>query len=166
LLPRRYLPGTPVDPTPDIAVGPFNNIQPYLCWACEAATIQSGCQTSGPDPGFDWSFSFGNGIEGNDVLANEFCVAAYLVGSRTPATGPEIAAIVNAEGGSTTIAPNTWVEINGANLAPAGDSRHRPGTHSYGAAATGAFARLSRVRSRRLRIRCSEGQPGLDRRFR
>jgi uncharacterized protein (TIGR03437 family) len=39
------------------------------------------------------------------------------------AYGPAIAGVVNAESGSTTIAPNTWVEIDGSNLAPAGDSR-------------------------------------------
>ncbi len=39
------------------------------------------------------------------------------------ADGPAIAGVVNAESGSITIAPNTWVEIGGSNLAPAGDSR-------------------------------------------
>jgi uncharacterized protein (TIGR03437 family) len=36
---------------------------------------------------------------------------------------PKISLVVNAEGGAPTIAPNTWVQINGANLASAGDSR-------------------------------------------
>jgi uncharacterized protein (TIGR03437 family) len=36
---------------------------------------------------------------------------------------PAISEVANAEGESPTIAPNTWVEIKGANLAPAGDSR-------------------------------------------
>jgi uncharacterized protein (TIGR03437 family) len=36
---------------------------------------------------------------------------------------PVVSLAVNAEGGSPTIAPNTWVEINGTNLAPAGDVR-------------------------------------------
>ena len=36
---------------------------------------------------------------------------------------PSITTVANAEGEGTTIAPNTWVEIKGANLAPAGDSR-------------------------------------------
>jgi uncharacterized protein (TIGR03437 family) len=36
---------------------------------------------------------------------------------------PTIILVANAEGGSTTIAPNTWVEIKGSSLAPAGDSR-------------------------------------------
>lgn len=34
-----------------------------------------------------------------------------------------ISLVANAEGESFTIAPNTWVEIKGSNLAPAGDSR-------------------------------------------
>jgi uncharacterized protein (TIGR03437 family) len=37
--------------------------------------------------------------------------------------GPAISLVANAEGGSSTIAPNTWLEIKGNNLAPAGDSR-------------------------------------------
>jgi len=36
---------------------------------------------------------------------------------------PEISLVANAEGETPTIAPNTWVEVKGQNLAPAGDSR-------------------------------------------
>jgi uncharacterized protein (TIGR03437 family) len=36
---------------------------------------------------------------------------------------PAITLVANAEGGVATIAPNTWVEIKGSNLAPAGDTR-------------------------------------------
>jgi uncharacterized protein (TIGR03437 family) len=36
---------------------------------------------------------------------------------------PSINSVANAEGESPAIAPNTWVEIKGANLAPSGDSR-------------------------------------------
>ena len=36
---------------------------------------------------------------------------------------PAITLVANAEGASPAIAPNTWVEIKGSNLAPAGDSR-------------------------------------------
>ena len=36
---------------------------------------------------------------------------------------PAISLVANAEGESPTIAPNTWVEIKGANLAPPGDTR-------------------------------------------
>jgi uncharacterized protein (TIGR03437 family) len=40
------------------------------------------------------------------------------------AYGPVISQVANAEGGSPTIAPNTWVSIYGSNLAAAGDSRN------------------------------------------
>jgi len=36
---------------------------------------------------------------------------------------PMIQLVANAEGGSASIAPNTWVEIKGTGLAPAGDTR-------------------------------------------
>ncbi|HEX3743369.1 MAG TPA: FG-GAP-like repeat-containing protein [Bryobacteraceae bacterium] len=39
------------------------------------------------------------------------------------APAPTITLVANAEGGVTTIAPNTWVEIKGSNLGPAGDTR-------------------------------------------
>jgi uncharacterized protein (TIGR03437 family) len=38
-------------------------------------------------------------------------------------TGPTVSVVANAEGESPTIAPNTWVEIKGANLAKSGDMR-------------------------------------------
>ena len=110
-------------PVPDIAVGPFQNIQPYLYWTCAGDTIQSPCQTDGPVPNQEWSYSFGSGFQGTDILANDLYVTAYFVGSRTSTSGPTISYVANAEGESPTIAPNTWVEIKGANLAPAGDSR-------------------------------------------
>jgi uncharacterized protein (TIGR03437 family) len=108
---------------PNIAVGPFKNIQPYLYWSCEGATIQGACQTTGPATGFEWSFSFGNGFEGTDVLANDLYVTAYFAGPPSSASGPEIAEVANAEGESPAIAPNTWLEIKGVSLAPSGDTR-------------------------------------------
>jgi len=39
------------------------------------------------------------------------------------AATPTITLVVNAEGGVATIAPNTWVQINGSNLGPTGDTR-------------------------------------------
>ena len=36
---------------------------------------------------------------------------------------PAVTLVANAEGGVATIAPNTWVEIKGSNLGPAGDTR-------------------------------------------
>jgi len=71
--------GMTVVKAPNIAVGPFNNIQPYLYWTCEAATIQGACQTNGPAPNFEWSFSFGSGFQGTDLLANDLYVTAYFV---------------------------------------------------------------------------------------
>ena len=41
----------------------------------------------------------------------------------TPASTAVIRLVANAEGESATIAPNTWVEIQGTGLAPAGDTR-------------------------------------------
>jgi uncharacterized protein (TIGR03437 family) len=36
---------------------------------------------------------------------------------------PVITLVANAEGGQVAIAPNTWVEVLGLNLAPSGDTR-------------------------------------------
>jgi uncharacterized protein (TIGR03437 family) len=41
----------------------------------------------------------------------------------TISAGPVVSQVANAEGEGPAIAPNTWVEIKGSNLAPAGDSR-------------------------------------------
>ena len=46
---------------------------------------------------------------------------------------PMISTVANAEGESPAIAPNTWVEIKGVNLAPAGDSRIWQGSDIVGA---------------------------------
>ena len=75
--------GTPAATTPDIPVGPFRHVQPYLYWSCEGATIQDACQAAGPASGFEFSFSFGNGFLGTDILQNEFYVTAYFVNSCT-----------------------------------------------------------------------------------
>jgi uncharacterized protein (TIGR03437 family) len=116
--------GMPAVATPDVAVGPFNNLQPYIYWSCQAVTIQDPCDGVGPNMGVaEWGFSFGNGFLGTDRLDAEYYVTAYFVGNRTSTTGPEIAEVANAEGESPTIAPNTWLEIKGVNLAPTGDSR-------------------------------------------
>ena len=41
----------------------------------------------------------------------------------TGPSAPQISLVANAEGESPTIAPNTWVEVKGGSLAPAGDTR-------------------------------------------
>jgi uncharacterized protein (TIGR03437 family) len=48
------------------------------------------------------------------------------------AASPAISLVANAEGESPTIAPNTWVEIKGSNLAPAGDLRTWQGSDFVG----------------------------------
>jgi uncharacterized protein (TIGR03437 family) len=125
-------PGTPVVATPATAVGPFKNMQPYLYWTCQGSTIQGACDTAGPAAGFEWSFSFGNGFEGTDILANDLYVTAYFAGPPATASGPEIAEVANAEGEAPAIAPNTWVEIKGVNLALSGDSRIWQGSDFVG----------------------------------
>ena len=72
--------GESVVAVPDVKVGPFHNIQPYLYWACEAETAASPCQTNGPANGFEWNFSFGNGFEGTNLLANNLYVIVYHPG--------------------------------------------------------------------------------------
>ncbi len=104
-------PGKPVVATPDIAVGPFTNLQPYLYWACGADNIRDLCNAT-PAPGFEWSFSFGNGFQGTDVLGNDLFVTAYFVGSPTPISGP-----VNYQGLWWNAAESGW----GVNLAHQGD---------------------------------------------
>ena len=56
------------------------------------------------------------------AMANQ---AAPLPPSTCAATAPQpvINLVANAAGGSPVIAPNTWVEIQGQNLSPAGDTR-------------------------------------------
>jgi uncharacterized protein (TIGR03437 family) len=70
----------------------------------------------------EWAFSFGSGFLGTDRLEADYYVTAYFVGNRTSTTGPVIAEVANAEGESPAIAPNTWLEIKGVNLAPVGYS--------------------------------------------
>jgi len=70
--------GTSITTTPDIAVGPFNNFQPYLYWSCEGAPgTRAPCFANGPTNDFEYSFSFGNGFEGTDILANDLYVMVY-----------------------------------------------------------------------------------------
>ena len=71
--------GMPAATAPNVDVGPFNNMQPYLYWACGANSIQENCNVI-PAPNFEWSFSFGNGFQGTDILSNDLYVTAYSVG--------------------------------------------------------------------------------------
>jgi hypothetical protein len=75
--------GESVVAAPDINLGPFHDIQPYLYWACEAETAISACQPNGPSDGFEWNFSFGNGFEGTNLVANDLYVIVYYPDSPT-----------------------------------------------------------------------------------
>jgi hypothetical protein len=90
--------GTPVVATPKTAAGPFNSLQPYLYWSCLGATIQDACQVDGPAPNFEFSFSFGNGFEGTDLLANDLYATAYFVGSRAPSLSVWLPVAIHAGG--------------------------------------------------------------------
>ncbi len=71
--------GTAIAATPDITVGPFNNIQPYLYWSCEGASnSRAPCFADGPANNFEYSFSFGNGFVGTDILTNDLYVMVYF----------------------------------------------------------------------------------------
>jgi len=135
--------GTPVVTAPDIAVGPFNNIQPYLYWSCQAATIQDACQPNGPATGFEWSFSFGNGFLGTDILENEFYVTAYFVGSRSAGTSVWLPVASHAGGlnGSQwrsdlgllnpgTVTANVEIEFYGSDVVATNTTQVPPGVQS------------------------------------
>jgi len=78
--------GASVVATPSLVVGPLSNIQPYLYWSCQGATIAGPCSSAGPASGFEWSFSPGNGFQGTDILQNDLYVTAYFPGPSTPAS--------------------------------------------------------------------------------
>jgi hypothetical protein len=71
--------GESVIQTPDIHVGPFHNLQPYLYWSCVGAPDGQGpCTSDAPASGFEFSFSFGNGFEGTDPGGIHIPVGNYL----------------------------------------------------------------------------------------
>ena len=70
---------------PDVKVGPFHNIQPYLYWSCQGPAGVATCDDTQPAPGFEWSFSFGNGFQGTDVVANSLYVMVYYPAPPTAA---------------------------------------------------------------------------------
>lgn len=74
--------GTPIVNAPNIPVGPFHNIQPYLYWACSGEAFEAQCHPRGPANNFEWSFSYGNGFEGTDLVGNTLYVTVYFNGQR------------------------------------------------------------------------------------
>ncbi len=53
------------------------------------------------------------------LVAHSYAIPAVAAGSPTPI----VTKVINAAGGAATAAPNTWLEIDGTNLAPAGSTR-------------------------------------------
>ncbi len=62
-------------------------------------------------------------VQVSNSVGNVMSSPAALILGSTPVLAPVISAVLNAEGGSATIAPNTWVSIYGSALAAVGDSR-------------------------------------------
>jgi uncharacterized protein (TIGR03437 family) len=108
-------------------VGPFQNLQPFFYWACQrdqSGNSQSPCTGYAPADGssqLQWSYNFDFGFQPTSSLVQKFFVMVYY--PVTPANGPLVSLVANAEGEALTIAPNMWVEIKGSSLAPAGDTR-------------------------------------------
>jgi uncharacterized protein (TIGR03437 family) len=64
-----------------------------------------------------------NPVTDQIYLSNSQQNTVAVIDGAASTTAPTITAVANAEGQSPAIAPNTWVEITGVNLAPANDSR-------------------------------------------
>jgi uncharacterized protein (TIGR03437 family) len=61
--------------------------------------------------------------ERGDPNGRQFSSRAFTITTAGAPAVPVITKVANAEGKGPTIAPNTWVEIKGSNLAPTGDTR-------------------------------------------
>jgi hypothetical protein len=72
-------PGEPVVPVPDMRAGPFHNLMPYLYWGCAGNGGSLVCSGEPAAPGFQFSFSFGNGFTGTDVVGNSLYVMVYAI---------------------------------------------------------------------------------------
>lgn len=73
-------PGGSAVTAPNIGVGPFSDLRPYLYWSCSGRTIRSRCSSKGAAANFEWSFSFVSGFLGTDILANDLYTTAYHLG--------------------------------------------------------------------------------------
>ena len=60
---------------------------------------------------------------GNFYIADSGANVVRKVNAPAASAAPTISLVSNAFGGSLTIAPNTWIQVKGVNLAPAGDTR-------------------------------------------
>lgn len=98
--------GTPVVSTPNVTVGPFNNVQPYLYWSCSAPYTQPRCQNPPPATNLEWSFSFGNGFQGTDLVVNYLYVMVYF--PETPAQAADTTPPVTTASVSGPSGLNGW----------------------------------------------------------
>ena len=60
---------------------------------------------------------------GNFYISDSGSSVIRKVNAPVASTTPTISLVSNAFGGSQTIAPNTWIQVKGVNLAPPGDTR-------------------------------------------
>jgi len=60
---------------------------------------------------------------GNFYISDSGSSVIRKVNAPVASAAPTISLVSNAFGGSQTIAPNTWIQVKGANLAPSGDTR-------------------------------------------
>ncbi len=81
-------PGTPAIATSDATIGPFANLQPYLYWSCQQSSDDPLACGGAPAQDFQWSFSFGNGFQGTDVVQNNLYVMVYYPDRQPPAAIP------------------------------------------------------------------------------
>jgi hypothetical protein len=112
--------GEPVVEVPDIAVGPFQDLQPFPYWSCQANSIQDACEAGGPNPPpgppAEWAFSFGTGFLGTSRLAGDHFVTVYYVGCDLPdqerclGAPPYVLPAIAEKGGPAYIIPGTVTE--------------------------------------------------------
>ena len=69
---------------------------------------------------------------GNFYISDSGSSVIRKVNAPVASTAPTISLVSNAFGGSQTIAPNTWIQVKGVNLAPAGDTRIWAGSDFVG----------------------------------
>ena len=80
-------PQAPVVPVPDTSTNGFNDLQPYLYWSCAGASATGNCGGPPPENNQQWSFSFGNGYLGTDLVGNSLYAEVYYV-PRSPRRRP------------------------------------------------------------------------------
>jgi hypothetical protein len=80
----KLVAGKPVVTVPDIAIGPFEDLQPFPYWSCLADTIQDDCEpaklSTEPSRNSEWGFSFATGFLGTARETANHYVTAYFVG--------------------------------------------------------------------------------------